>query len=180
MSGQIIGDTVMKYTSAVLASLLFAFYAGMHIYKGNITVAMLCVLGGIVSCILMERWSKNTSSFSRVFRPVVHVWKYDGKTRVMPQADWDLWHQVRERKRLAGILNDDEDERRPDSNILILFEDNPPENSWPVTGTMKQCQQLIKECDVRKSELHVYRSVVLDFPTAWKLVHGADSVPPEE
>jgi len=111
-------------------------------------------------------------------RPIVYVWTHDRITRVMPQIDFELWHQLRERKRLAEIL--DEDEKWPDSDILILFEDGPISTPWPVTGTTNQFVEFTRGCDVREAKLHVYHGMALPLPTAWKLIHGADSKPPED
>lgn len=96
--------------------------------------------------------------------PIVHVWKHNNITRVMPHVDWELWHQLQERKKLAGTWNE---WSRPDSDIVILFSDEP---SNLFTGTMTQCQAFLRGCRVEKSEMQIYICNALGFSTAWKIV----------
>lgn len=108
-------------------------------------------------------------------RPIVRVWEHDGAIRVVPNLDWDLWHQLYERDRLAGLAPSGV---RPDPNVSILFSDCPTD--WK-TGEKKECEILLNGCCVEKSEMYVpvFRRFSVDFPTAWKLIHGPDAKPLE-
>lgn len=105
-------------------------------------------------------------------RPIVHVWEHNGVTRVIPHIDWELWHQVHERLVLAEM---EEEEKRPDPRIVMSFSDARRVGQ---TGSMDDYRKFVENCRVEKSESQVwYGGVSLEI--AWKLVHGADSKPPE-
>lgn len=109
-------------------------------------------------------------------RPIVHVWEHNGITRVMPSIDFELWHQMQERNKLAGIHNP---YLRTDSEIKILFSDKP-DNTHMYTGTMEQYERFVRGCQIRKSEMQITYYPVLDFQTAWELVYGKNSKPWED
>jgi hypothetical protein len=131
---------------------------------------------GIILCL----YADNGGPFLKMdhnSRPIVHVWEHDHITRVMLHEDWELWYQLQERTKLAGIHNP---YLRPDSEIMMLFSDST--TRYIHTGTMNQYEKLIQGCRVVKSEMQIHynNGNVLNFLTAWELIHGKNSTPPTD
>jgi hypothetical protein len=98
----------------------------------------------------------------------------------MSQIDFELWHKINERMKLAGI--DWRGSERPDSSIVIQFSNQERSSlDWYFfTGNMNQYHKLIEGCQIRKSEMHIASRESLNFNIAWLMVHGENSTPPAE
>lgn len=111
-------------------------------------------------------------------RPVVRVWTHNGFTRVVPDLDWRLWHENYERNVAVGLSRLG---LRPDPEHRITFCDKP-EFNW-VTGDMNDYRLLVSGCRVERVEMYVHnshsRGNVFNLKTAWKMIYGSDSEPPE-
>jgi hypothetical protein len=140
----------------------------------SLHIAEIFILFGALVCLIKSTGTK--TNIQQNSHPIVHVYTLSSVTRVMSDIDLELWHQLQERNKLAGIWNQNS---RPDSEIKIIFSDSP-NNANMYTGTMEQYKKLIRGCQVRKSEMQVNFYPVLDFATAWKFIHGEDSAPPAE
>jgi len=166
-----------KWIAALLVALFGIFVAEVMELFFLIPVLVLKISGCFMifgSLIYMGKLSRYVVKYES--RPIVHVWEHDGITRVMPDIDFELWHQLQERTKLVGIHNP---YSRTDSEIKILFSDKP-DNTHMYTGTMEQYERFVRGCQVRKSEKQITYYPVLDFQTAWELVHGENSTLPAE
>jgi len=136
---------------------------------GGVLILFVIPLVGVKKSVVQPQPAHPTA------RPVVCAWERNGVVRVMPNIDWELWHQRHDREVLAGAQNPWKS--RPDSHINILFSDK---TDGVFTGTMAQFKKLVQGCRVERSEMNVLYGGCVKFSIAWKLVHGADSKPPEE
>ncbi|MFA6405846.1 MAG: hypothetical protein WCW46_03850 [Candidatus Paceibacterota bacterium] len=131
------------------------------------------LLGGIHCFFVAERYYHKFVNWvdpDTDRRPIVRVWTHNEFTRVAPELDWKLWHQLYERNLAVGLAFEN---TKPDPKLVILFSDLPTDRK---TGDMKDCNSLLSRCKVEESQMVVarYDNQSVDFSIAWKIIHGSD------